>query len=271
MSPQFHPAVWWLWSLVLAIDLARANSSLSTFISLGFMTVLVLTAAPQSPWSGSFWVALKLGVWIILVRVLISVLVGVPYPGRTIFTLPQLSFPSWMAGIHLGGAVTAERLSITFHEAFVMAGVIACFGVASSLTSPHQVLRSIPVMLYEFGVAVVIATTLIPQFVAAVQRIRQAQKLRGQEKKHLRNWQRIAIPLLEESLARALNLAAAMDSRGYGFSRKRSHYRKAPWRFGEYVLALICAITLFTPTWGIYVLLTAPFIVKPHSVLESAR
>ena len=65
MSPQFHPAVWWLWSLVLAIDLARANSSLSTFISLGFMTVLVLTAAPQSPWSGSFWVALKLGAWII--------------------------------------------------------------------------------------------------------------------------------------------------------------------------------------------------------------
>ena len=34
-----------------------------------------------------------------------------------------------------------------------------------------------------------------------------------------------AMPLLEDSLARALDLAAAMDSRGYGYSRRRSKYR----------------------------------------------
>jgi energy-coupling factor transporter transmembrane protein EcfT len=37
------------------------------------------------------------------------------------------------------------------------------------------------------------------------------------------------MPLLEDSLARALDLAAAMDARGYGYSRKRSKYR--PQRF----------------------------------------
>ena len=33
------------------------------------------------------------------------------------------------------------------------------------------------------------------------------------------------MPLLEDSLARSLDLAAAMDARGYGISRVRSKYR----------------------------------------------
>lgn len=271
MLTQLHPGLWWLWSISLAIDIARANSIITTPIAIAGMSLLVLTSVNPSPWAGSFWVSLKLGLLIIALRLLIATLIGVPYPGQTLFTLPQISFPSWMSGIHLGGAVTAERLYVTFHEALVMAGVIACFGVATSMTSPHRVLRSIPVMFYEFGVAVVIATTLIPQFVSSVVRISQAQKLRGQSSKSLRNWKRIAIPLLEESLARALNLAASMDSRGYGFSRKRSRYRKQPWRMAEYIIALICLISLFAPSWMIYLLLFTPFIFTYSKKLALAR
>jgi energy-coupling factor transport system permease protein len=262
MANTLHPGLWWLWSLSLAIELAKANSVLTTCIAIAFMGLLVLTSTQSSPWSGSYWVALKLGTWIIAIRLCMAIFVGVPYPGRTLFTLPQISFPGWMSGIHLGGVVTAERLSITFHEAFVMAGVIACFGVATSLTSPHRVLRSIPVMFYEFGVAVVIATSLIPQFVASITRIRQAQKLRGQSGGSLRNWKKIAIPLLEESLARALNLAASMDSRGYGFSRKRSRYRIQRWQITEYAIALLSIIALVTPGWMIYIAMISPLIRK---------
>jgi energy-coupling factor transporter transmembrane protein EcfT len=55
--------------------------------------------------------------------------------------------------------------------------------------------------------------------------------LRGQSLRGFASWKRIAIPLLEESLARSLDLAAAMDSRGYGISRKRSRYRPIKWRY----------------------------------------
>ena len=65
---------------------------------------------------------------------------------------------------------------------------------------------------------------------SAVARIRQAQRLRGQTVKGFKSWKRVAIPLLEEALAKSLDLAESMDSRGYGVSRKRSKYRPIKWR-----------------------------------------
>ena len=52
-----------------------------------------------------------------------------------------------------------------------------------------------------------------------------AQRLRGQNIRGLRAWRGIALPLLEESLERALDLATAMESRGYGYHGKTSKYR----------------------------------------------
>jgi energy-coupling factor transporter transmembrane protein EcfT len=104
--------------------------------------------------------------------------------------------------------------------------MISLFGAATSLTSPHKLLRVTPSFIYEIGVTLVIATSLFPQLATSARRIRTAQKLRGIENVRLRS---IAIPLLEESLSRSLQLAAAMDARGYGISRKRSRYRPQPW------------------------------------------
>jgi energy-coupling factor transporter transmembrane protein EcfT len=82
-------------------------------------------------------------------------------------------------------------------------------------------------MIYEFGVATVIATSALPNIVQSIARIRRARLLRGDEKP---TWRSIALPLLEDSLSRSLELAAAMDARGYGVSRKRSRYRPISWR-----------------------------------------
>ena len=123
--------------------------------------------------------------------------------------------------------MTQERLSSSLHEGLIIVAVISLFGAAVSLTSPHKLLRVTPIVIYEFGVAVVIATTALPQLVQSVARIRRARSLRGDERASVRS---IAIPLLEDSLARSLELAAAMDSRGYGVSRKRSRYRPILWQ-----------------------------------------
>ena len=152
-----------------------------------------------------------------------------------------------MAGIRVGGPVTWERLSSTLHEGLMLAAIIALLGAATSLSSPHRLLRSIPVMIYEFGVAVVIATSVLPQIVSSTGRIRQAQRLRGQSVHRFSSWRRIALPLLEDSLSRSLDLAAAMDSRGYGFSRKRSRYRPNNWSNREYLLIASSAIAIYFP------------------------
>jgi energy-coupling factor transporter transmembrane protein EcfT len=96
-------------------------------------------------------------------------------------------------------------------------------------------------MIYEFGVATVIATSALPNLVQSISRIRRARALRGDEKP---SWRSIALPLLEDSLSRSLELAAAMDARGFGVSRKRSRYRPIAWQGIDSVIVLASATLL---------------------------
>jgi energy-coupling factor transporter transmembrane protein EcfT len=148
-----------------------------------------------------------------------------------------------MPGIRIGGAVTLERLSSSVHEGVIIATMIALFGAATSLTSPHKLLRVLPVFIYEIGITLVIATSVFPQLAASFQRIRKAQKLRGIEGSKFRN---LALPLLEESLTRSLQLAESMDSRGYGVSRKRSRYRPEKWHRRDSVIVMTSFLALIT-------------------------
>ena len=200
---------------------------------MGVVAVVVFAIRDNAPWGKSFSWTIKVAAWILVIRTIIGVLIGVPIPGTTLFRIPVLPLPSWMPGIRIGGAVTSERLNAALTEGLLICAIIVIFGAAASLTSPHKLLRVLPVYVYEFGVAVVIATSVVPQLVTAVARIRQAQRLRGQSLKGFRSWKRVAIPLLEESLARSLDLAASMDSRGYGISKKRSRYRPIKWKLSD--------------------------------------
>lgn len=149
-------------------------------------------------------------------------MIGVPRIGDVLFTLPRINLPSWLPGIRLGGDVTRERLISSVHEGLIIATVIALFGAANSVTSPHKLLRVLPSKVYQIGVTLTIATSVFPQLISAIARIRQAQFLRSGVKPRI---SRIAIPLLEESLSRAVALAESMESRGFGQSKKQSRYR----------------------------------------------
>ena len=204
-----------------------SNSAWVAGFAIAVAAISVHQFAEDAPWAKSFWFSLRLGAIILVIRTVVGVLIGVPIPGTKLFSVPILPLPSWIAGIRIGGVVTQERLLSSIHEGLIIIAVICLFGAAVSLTSPHKLLRVTPVVIYEFGVATVIATSALPKLVQSVGRIRRARTLRGDEKP---SWRSIAIPLLEDSLSRSLELAAAMDSRGYGVSRKRSRYRPIPWQ-----------------------------------------
>jgi len=241
---SLHPLTWWISAIGLAIAVIRFDSTVFTVCCVGAVAVVVFINRENAPWGKSFNWTLKLSAWILFVRTIIGVLIGVPIPGTTLFTLPILPLPSWMPGIRIGGTVTAERLTSALTEGIVICAIIVIFGAAASLTSPHRLLRVLPVYVYEFGISIVIATSVLPQLVSSVSRIRQAQKLRGQSLKGFASWRRVAIPLLEESLARSLDLAAAMDSRGYGVSKKRSRYRPIKWRSADSAVVFSALIVL---------------------------
>lgn len=203
--------------------------------------ILVWRFSLAAPWAKSFWFSLKIGVFILIIRTIVGVLIGVPIPGTKLATLPIVPLPHWLAGIRIGGVITQERLLSSIHEGLIIISVISLFGAAVSLTSPHKLLRVTPVAIYEFGVATVIATSALPNLVQSISRIRRARALRGDEKP---SWRSIALPLLEDSLSRSLELAAAMDARGFGVSRKRSRYRPITWHGVDSAIVLTSALVL---------------------------
>ena len=73
-----------------------------------------------------------------------------------------------------------------------------------------------PGALYEVGVAVVVALSFSPQLVEGVARVRSARRLRGRPHTGLRGLRGVAMPVLEGALERSVDLAAAMDARGFG-------------------------------------------------------
>ena len=238
MKRSLHPLTMWIWALLLITSVVLTDRAWVALGAIGVATVLVTVRSDGSPWGRSYWIALRIGAVILVIRAVVGVLIGVPIPGTTLFTVPIIDLPSWMPGIRLGGAVTLERLSSSLHEGLIIATVIALFGAATSLTSPHKVLRTLPFFIYEIGITLVIATSLFPQLAQSARRIRLAQQLRGHEKV---SWRGLALPLLEESLSRSLQLAASMDSRGFGVSRKRSRYRPEKWQISD---SAVVAFTL---------------------------
>jgi len=241
MKKPLHPLTLWLSAILLALGVVALDNAWIAIAIVGAVALLVYLRRDGSPWQASFNLSLRIGATILAIRTIVGILIGVPIPGTVLFKLPILDLPSWMPGIRVGGSVTLERLSSSLHEGVIIATMIALFGAATSLTSPHKLLRVTPSFIYEIGVTLVIATSVFPQLATSARRIRTAQKLRGIEKIRIRS---IAIPLLEESLSKSLQLAAAMDARGYGISRKRSRYRPQQWLMRDNYIVFGTLITV---------------------------
>lgn len=252
MKKSFHPLTWWCGAIAIAIAVSVAHHTALNLAVVGGMCFIVYrvnrNAIDQSPWSRGLWFALKIAAIIIVIRTFIGIAIGVPIPGNTLFELPIVDLPEWMAGIRIGGAITQERLTFAFAEGVQIATLICIFATATSLTSPHRLLRQMPIFIYEFGVALVIATSVLPQLVTSATRIKSAQRMRGIQR---RGWAGVALPLLEESLARSLDLAAAMDSRGYGYSRTRSRYRREKMLLHD-LSVVFSAVALIPLSWVVF-------------------
>ena len=241
MKKPLHPLTLWVSAILLAVGVVALDNAWIAIAIVGAVALLVYLRRDGSPWQASFNLSLRIGALILAIRTIVGILIGVPIPGTVLFKLPILDLPSWMPGIRVGGSVTLERLSSSLHEGVIIATMIALFGAATSLTSPHKLLRVTPSFIYEIGITLVIATSVFPQLATSARRIRTAQKLRGIENIRIRS---IAIPLLEESLSKSLQLAAAMDARGYGISRTRSRYRPQQWLMRDNYIVFGTLITV---------------------------
>jgi energy-coupling factor transport system permease protein len=222
-----HPVAWWIWALSLAAAATRVTNPLLLGLLITAAAIVVARRKPDAPWGKSFEFFLVLGLLIIVIRVVFQVVFGAATGSQLLISLPGISLPSWMSGLRIGGPIMLESLLGAFYDGLRLATIAIVIGAANSLASPSRLLKAIPSALYELGVSVVVALSFIPQLISDAVRIRDMRRLRGRRNTGLRAYATLAIPVLAGALDRSINLAASMDSRGYGrVNNQSSHSRR---------------------------------------------
>jgi energy-coupling factor transport system permease protein len=120
---------------------------------------------------------------------------------------------------------------------------------------------------YEFSFAFTTAVRFVPVLAEEAQTIMDAQKARGLELekgnllKRIRNYVPVLIPLIVSAIRRSLELAEAMESRGWGATKKRTNLYALRLHKGD--IALL-ALTVCILVVSIYVrfYLVIPTIVQ---------
>lgn len=209
-----HPGAWWLWALGLATAASRTTNPLLLLIIVGVACVVVAARKPATWWGKSFPLFLRLGVAIIVIRLVFQVLLGFPMGATVLLPFPEVPVP--LGGLRLLGPATLEGLLYALYDGMKLATILICVGAANSLAAPTRLLKSLPAALYELGVSAIVALSFAPMLAADLTRVREARRLRGRTNKGLSSITGSAMPVLEGALDRSITLAAAMDSRGYG-------------------------------------------------------
>jgi len=242
---QMHPGAWWCWGLLTAVGLSGVTNPLLSASVLAALAVVVSARSIKAS-SRAFSLSLRLGVMLLVVRLFIAVAFGARTGGTVLWSLPSVPLPSWFAGITIGGPVTAPLLLGALYQGLNLAAVLACFGAASTLAPPAELVATLPRSVYELGLSVAIALAFLPELSESAQAVRAARRLRGRPTSGLAGFRGMAIPVLEGALERSVAMAAAMDARGFGRLRSAgTHPRAVP------VLAMVGAASVTVGAVGL--------------------
>jgi len=119
------------------------------------------------------------------------------------------------------------------------------FFLTSSPDELDLVMRSLH-LPYDLIFAFVTAVRFVPVILLDALQIIDSQRSRGLEIekgnlfKRIRNYIPVLVPLIVQSIIRSEELAEAMESRAYGFSKKRTSYYKLSFRRQDYFALFSC-------------------------------
>jgi energy-coupling factor transport system permease protein len=149
------------------------------------------------------------------------------------------------------GTVDASNVAFAALEGLRLATILVVFGAFNTVADPFGVVRLAPRRFHEPALAAALALSIAPRTVANVQRVREAQRLRGIDVTPLRSLPALAVPVLESGMEEAVTLAESMDARGHGRGR-RTRYRPQPWTVAATAIvasAGLAAVTFLTAAW----------------------
>lgn len=125
-------------------------------------------------------------------------------------------------------SATASNLAAAALEGLRLAVLLAVYGAFNSVSDPYRFLKLAPRRFHEASLAAALALSIAPRTIAAVGRVREAQRLRGIQVSRRRAIPALAVPVLATGMEEAMTLAESMEARGHGRG-PRSLYRPERW------------------------------------------
>lgn len=253
-----HAVAWLVWALSAAACVELAPSPVYVAVVIAVAFVVVSAHGVETPLARAFPLLLAVGVVFAVVRVLLTAATAHGM-GQAWFTTPHVTLPRLLGGFQVGGAVEPAVVFQAAAESFAVVGVMAVFGAFNAVVSHHELVQAAPRAFYETGLILTVAVAFVPATVATVARVREADRARtGGHVVRRGRLVRLAVPILESALERALLLAESMDARGFAGAPPSAADRAAAW----------CALGGLAGIGGAFVALVARSRV-PAAVLAS--
>ena len=223
-----HTLTWLAWLAAAFGATVLAPNPLYLCLIFLAATQVFLAWRGDSPLARSFGLFVRAGAYVCASYVLFSVITVGGARGDTVLaTLPALRLPAWLGGVVLGGPITAEALAWGFTRGLAIWALMVIFGAFNALVDHHRLLRLAPPSLFHAGLAVTIAVAFVPALLRSIGEIGQAQRARGHRFGGPRSWPPLVAPLLAGSLEKSVQLAEALDARGYGRATGGGLWRQA--------------------------------------------
>jgi energy-coupling factor transport system permease protein len=127
----------------------------------------------------------------------------------------------------VGGRITLEAAAFGASRGLALWTILAVSSVLNDILSPYELVRLTPRFLRQAGLVVSITLAFVPQTLRSFRQVREAQAIRGHQLRGIRDLVALLVPLLADSLEKAVQLAEAMEARGYGNSKSQTSNFKA--------------------------------------------
>jgi energy-coupling factor transport system permease protein len=215
-----HTLSWLIWLAAALAAAGLTNNPLYLLLAMLASALVFAVWREARPLARAYRLFLLGGLALWAGYVLFSVVTVGGARGRTVLAhLPELTAPALLGGVTLGGPLSAEDLVWGMQRGLRIWVLLVLFGTFNALANHYRLLRLAPRSLFHAGLVVTVAVTFVPHLLGALDEIREAQQIRGHRFRGLRSYAPLLGPLLAGSLERSIQLAEALDARGYGRTR----------------------------------------------------
>ncbi|MCS7112517.1 MAG: energy-coupling factor transporter transmembrane component T [Nitrososphaerota archaeon] len=172
-----------------------------------------------------------------------------------LFLTSMIVVVNMFAGYLSGGlTLTVETVSYAFSMGLRFLTFTSIFSIFFLTTTPEDLSLALEKLKvpYDYCFAFTSAIRFVPDLALEIQTVIDAQRSRGLELekgnivRRIRNYIPILIPVFIRSFTRSIELAEAMEARGYGASEKRTSIYELNMKHSDYAIAsfLLCILAI---------------------------